>query len=60
MNEKLLTPIEVQQLLHISKSTLYRLIRSGQLPSVRVGSAYRIRMSELEEYLASTKKTEHQ
>ena len=51
MNEKLLTPTEVQQLLRISQSTLYRLIRSGQLPSIRVGDAYRIRMSELEDYM---------
>ena len=59
MTEKLLTPSEVQQLLHISKSTLYRLIRSGQLPSVRVGGVYRIRMSEFEKYLANTDKAEN-
>ena len=58
MQEKLLTPTEVQQQLRISKSTLYRLIRSGQLPSVRIGDAYRIRALELEEYLSNTKHTQ--
>lgn len=58
MQEKLLTPTEVQQQLRISKSTLYRLIRSGQLPYVRIGDAYRIRASELEEYLANSKHTQ--
>ena len=56
MTDKLLTPTEARQMLRISKSTLYRLIRSGRLPSIRVGDTYRIRMSELEEYLAKTKK----
>lgn len=56
MTEKLLTPTEARQLLRISKSTLYRLIQSSRLPAVRVGSTYRIRMSELEEYLNKTRK----
>ena len=54
MTEKLLTPSEAQQLLRISKSTLYRLVRSGELPAVRVGGVYRIPMSELEKYLTNT------
>ena len=58
MTESLLKPSEVQQKLHISKSTLYRLIRSGQLPAVRIGGSYRIRMSELEEFLSKTTRTE--
>ena len=58
MTEKLLTPIEVQQLLHISRSTLYRLIQKGQLPVIRVGGTYRIRMSELNAYLEKNNQTE--
>lgn len=58
MTESLLKPSEVQQKLHISKSTLYRLIRSGQLPAVRIGGSYRIRTSLLEEFLSKTTRTE--
>lgn len=58
MKENLLTPFEVQQILHISRSTFYRIIQSGKLPVVRVGGTYRVRTSELETYLSNTKKKE--
>jgi excisionase family DNA binding protein len=32
--------------------TVYRLIKSGQLPAVRVGKNYRIRESDLDSYLS--------
>jgi len=32
--------------------TVYRLIKSGQLPAVRVGKSYRLREEDVDRYLA--------
>lgn len=53
--EKLLTRTEVQEILRISQSKMYRLIRNKKLPSIRVGKTYRIRRSDLDEYLETEK-----
>ncbi|MBW3589091.1 MAG: helix-turn-helix domain-containing protein [Actinobacteria bacterium] len=37
--------------MRVSAMTVYRLINSGQLPAVRVGKNFRIRESDLNEYL---------
>ena len=37
--------------MRVSNMTVYRLIKSGELPALRVGKSYRIRESELERYL---------
>lgn len=58
MNETLLTCTEVQAILRIGKSKLYRLIREEKLPAIRLGNTYRIRRSELEAYLTNLNKTE--
>ncbi|MDP9021254.1 MAG: helix-turn-helix domain-containing protein [Actinomycetota bacterium] len=50
--DELLTVSEVADLLRVSTMTVYRLIRSGELPAVRVGRNYRVRRGELESYLA--------
>ena len=34
----LLTALEVQELLHIDRSTVYRMAEDGRLPAIRVGS----------------------
>jgi excisionase family DNA binding protein len=53
MTETLLTAAEVADQLRVSTMTIYRLIRSGELPAVRVGRNYRVRRSELDAYLES-------
>jgi excisionase family DNA binding protein len=58
MNETLLTCTEVQAILRIGQSKLYKLIREKTLPVIRVGNTYRIRMSELEKYLTNLNETE--
>lgn len=58
MNETLLTCTEVQAILRIGKSKLYKLIREEKLPVIRLGNTYRIRKSELEAYLTNLNKTE--
>ena len=37
--------------MRVSKMTVYRLIRSGELRAARVGRGYRIRESEVDNYL---------
>ncbi len=51
MSETLLTAAEVAEQLRVSKMTVYRLVRRGELPAVRVGRNYRIRERELRAYL---------
>ena len=42
---------EVAALLRVSRMTVYRLIRQGDLPAVRVGRGYRIREEDVDRYL---------
>lgn len=51
MSERLLTAGEVAETLRVSTMTVYRLIRRGELPAVRVGRNYRVRVSDLDRYL---------
>lgn len=48
----LLTVSEVAHAMRVSNMTVYRLIKSGDLPAVRVGKNYRIREAQVERYLA--------
>ena len=49
----LLTVAEVAEVLRVSNMTVYRLIKAGELPALRVGKNYRIREDELEAFLAA-------
>jgi excisionase family DNA binding protein len=49
----LLTVAEVAGVLRVSNMTVYRLIKAGDLPALRVGKNYRIRESELEAFLSA-------
>lgn len=51
MDHSLLTAAEVADRLRVSTMTVYRLIRRGELPAVRVGRNYRVRAVDLEHYL---------
>lgn len=44
---------EVLGCLKVTPRTLYRLIRAGELPAVRVGRQWRFRRSDLENWLAA-------
>lgn len=54
LQEKLLRRQEVEAYCQIGRSTIYRLMRSGQFPTpIRIGlRAVRWRASDIEEYLA--------
>jgi len=51
MANTLLTAAEVADLLRVSTMTVYRLIRRGELPAVRVGRNYRVREQDLHAFL---------
>ncbi len=43
----LLTPREVAEVMRVSTMTVYRLIKSGELPAIRVGKHLRIRGNDV-------------
>jgi excisionase family DNA binding protein len=47
----LLTVAEVADVLRVSNMTVYRLIKAGDLPALRVGKNYRIREPDLTRFL---------
>ncbi len=50
-DQRLLTVAEVAAALRVSNMTVYRLIRTGALPSTRVGRGYRIWEDAVDAYL---------
>jgi excisionase family DNA binding protein len=46
-----LTVDEIADKLRVSKMTIYRLIHAGELPSVRIGSSFRVTRANLARYL---------
>ena len=46
-----LTAAEAMDILGVGKNTMYRLLKSGELPAVRIGRVWRIQMEELSRYL---------
>lgn len=47
----LVSPEEAAAMLAIGRSTVYELMASGQLPSVKLGAARRLRVADIEEYV---------
>ena len=47
----LLTVMEAAEKLKVGKSTVYNILQSGELPAVRIRSAWRIREQDLEDYV---------
>lgn len=52
MTEQLVvTPEEAAEILKVSRSRIYELIRKGEIASVKLGRVRRIRVEKLREYL---------
>jgi excisionase family DNA binding protein len=51
--EQLLSIPQLCQELGMGRSWLYRRLRSGEIPSIRLGRSIKVRRDELEEYLQS-------
>ena len=49
--DRLLTVAEVADHMRVSNMTVYRLIKAGSLPALRVGKNFRIRSTDLTAYL---------
>ncbi|HEY7137898.1 MAG TPA: helix-turn-helix domain-containing protein [Acidimicrobiia bacterium] len=50
---RFLTVQEVADLMRVSSMTVYRLIKAGDLPAVRVGRSFRVRDEDVDRYLGS-------
>ena len=50
--ELLLLEDDICPLLHIGKTTAYRLIQSGQLPAQKIGDKWQIKANDFRDYLA--------
>ncbi len=46
-----LTPGEVAEQLRVSSMTVYRLLKSGELRSARIGKSFRILQADVDAYL---------
>jgi excisionase family DNA binding protein len=55
MDAPLLDPQEVARILHVSRSYVYQLLRAGELPIVRLGTALRVRPEDLQEFITRKK-----
>ena len=51
---RFLTVQEVAELMRVSTMTVYRLIKAGDLPAVRVGRSFRVPEQAVNDYLASS------
>ena len=47
---------EVADMLGVTYQLIYRLVRSGELPAVRLGKLYRVSKTDLDSYLAKSKR----
>ena len=52
-NIRLLTLSEAANLLQVSTRTLQRMIRSGELPAFKVGGQWRVRETQLKQWVES-------
>jgi excisionase family DNA binding protein len=51
MEERLLKPAEVADILQVSRAMAYKLLNQGEIPSVRIGKSVRVRRADLENYI---------
>lgn len=51
----LLTTKQVQTLLRVDRTTIYRMVESGRLPAIRVGKQWRFARPEIERWLATSR-----
>ena len=47
---------EVADMLGVTYQLIYRLVRSGELPAVRLGKLYRVSRADLDQYLERSKR----
>ena len=47
----LLTTKQVQTILHVDRTTIYRMVEGGQIPAMRVGKQWRFARADVERWL---------
>ena len=50
--DDVLLPKDVQEILHIGRSSLYKILNSGTIKAFKVGHSFRIPKQELEKYVS--------
>lgn len=56
--EQIYTVEQAAEILQISQETVKRLLRSGKLGGLKIGRLWRVRESDLQEFLKTPEKTE--
>ena len=51
MDEHLLDSLKVAEILRVSRSFAYLLMKRGDLPTVRIGNAIRVKATDLENFI---------
>lgn len=51
IEDRLLTVSEVADVLRVSRMSIYRMIKQGEMPAFRVGRGYRLREEDVHRYL---------
>jgi excisionase family DNA binding protein len=51
MDRLLLRPIEAADAIGVSRSTIYQLLASGELPSIRIGGSIRVPLDKLRDWI---------
>lgn len=46
---------EMQEMLRIGRNTAYKLVNSGKIPSVQVGTSYLIAKKNIEKFLSTSR-----
>ena len=49
--EKLLKAVDVAEILNVSRALSYQLLQNGDIPTVRINRAVRVRPMDLEDYI---------
>ena len=52
MEERLLKPAEIAEILQVSRALAYSLLQKGEIPAIRIGSLVRVRRVDLEQYIS--------
>jgi excisionase family DNA binding protein len=60
MDKLLLRPVEAAEAIGISRSKIYELLASGELPSVRIGASVRVPVEALRAWIAEQLDTNRQ
>lgn len=54
MEKVFYTPQQIAEMLGVRKETIYRLIKKGEIPSIRIGTRYKVLKEQFDEWLDRT------